>query len=373
MDTLKTFQAEGKYGYEKAKAVHAKRRKAIFDSIKRWVYGSSLLYKHTPEPLEATGSTKGRVVKSKEQARARYGFDDQDRIVYEWSGVETCFTEMLCYHEPGRIVQARYFCTTHEGELCPKFEGAMQLILDAEGRVIEMNNGKITGTRFKWEDGNVTRVDWCMSPGVTEIEYDLAGKVEKVWQGAGKNRVLYFKRPPSGATITSLEPVIVEGLLTSIRKLLLSLKIKEPIYCFALAYDGEGNGVLPPYPGIGLESERAKWLKEHGKEAKHIIWNPAEFQHYEKPHIQIENAKLDKQIEVYNQLLEAKSASDAKPIKLLNDVAHELNKFDWSKHFKVTDDFVVYCVDFELGHLAKNISKTVSAERMKILKQKGFL
>ena len=60
-----------------------------------------------------------------------------------------------------------------------------------------------------------------------------------------------------------------------------------------MAYDDEGNDTLPPTIGIGLESERQRWKTEHGKRAKDVVWNPAEFHHYEKSHTQLSDDALD--------------------------------------------------------------------------------
>jgi hypothetical protein len=66
-------------------------------------------------------------------------------------------------------------------------------------------------------------------------------------------------------------------------------------------------------------------------------------------------------------------ASTARPIKLLNNIALELAKLDWSKHLNVTEDFVVYCVDLELRDLMKNLRKTVPRNVLAQLKRKGYI
>ena len=84
------------------------------------------------------------------------------------------------------------------------------------------------------------------------------------------------------------------------------------------------------------------------------------------------NAKLHKDMELYNQFLQAQSASDARPIKMLNEVAVTLAEQDWSQIFEITDDFVIYCVDFELRDLAKNLRKTVPETLQKLFKKRGI-
>ena len=137
-------------------------------------------------------------------------------------------------------------------------------------------------------------------------------------------------------------------------------------------YDGEGNGAFPPCLGLGLESERCRWIAEKGKEAKWFVWNPAEFTHYEKNHTQFEDKQLEELSELYNRIIEGKD-NYAAPVKLLNEIAAALAAMDWSGKLKTTPDFVVYAVDFELGELAKNLKKSVPAPLLAKFKAEKLL
>jgi hypothetical protein len=140
----------------------------------------------------------------------------------------------------------------------------------------------------------------------------------------------------------------------------------------ALAYDDEGNDVLPPIIGIGLESERKRWLAQHGQEARQWIWNPAEFHHYEKSHTQFCDDELEEACDYLNSAL-AERGSTNPAIKLLVEVATELNSIPWPARGHRTDDFVVYAVDFELGSLRKNLKTSLPPERFAVLKSKKLL
>jgi len=149
-------------------------------------------------------------------------------------------------------------------------------------------------------------------------------------------------------------------------------KIDEPIYCVALAYDGEGNDVLPPGIAIGVDSERSKWLREHGAEARDWLWNPAEFYHYEKPHTQFEDEPLEKACDLLNtHLAERDGLTPA--TRLLVEVAAELNKLLWPANVRRTEDFVVYAVDLELGRLQKNMKACLAPDRLSDLKARRLL
>jgi len=193
-----------------------------------------------------------------------------------------------------------------------------------------------------------------------------------VWGVWGDERALRFRRAKKGVNIKGVESKIRELLIHAIQRTISKAKIEETAFCVALAYDGEGNDVLPPCIGIGLECERQRWVKEHGKDAKDFIWNPAEFTHYEKDHTQLEDEELDKACELLNGLLRPKE-NYAPAIKLLNSVAAELGKLDWKGKLKTTPDFVVYAVDFELGDLKRNLKLSVPPAKLEMLKKAKLL
>jgi hypothetical protein len=352
--------------------------KHALSAIERWIYATSALFLFDPLPFEAVGLTRGRELKSEDKARIKYGLDHEGRIVYEWSGVPGCFQESFLRYEPGTVFRAAYDCTELKGQLFARFLVAAQLVLDRDGKAVSLQRGvgsSASRQSFIWEEGKLACVEISDSMGesMVELQYDALGELEKVWRGSGKNRQLYFKRPPRNANLPSLERVIAAELPAEIRSIVRRCKVKDPVYCLALAYDGEGNGPLPPCLGIGLESERRRWRQERAAEAKVHIWNPAEFAHYEKPHTQLQNRRLLRMMELYQTLLESKSASFSRAVKLLNQVAKQLATFDWSDSLNITDDFVVYCIDFELCTLSRNLRQSVPAERLGQLKERGYL
>ena len=54
-----------------------------------------------------------------------------------------------------------------------------------------------------------------------------------------------------------------------------------------------------------------------------------------------------------------RKGSDASARKLVNEVAAELARLDWSGKLKMADDFTVFAVDFECGDLLKNLKQSV--------------
>jgi hypothetical protein len=170
----------------------------------------------------------------------------------------------------------------------------------------------------------------------------------------------------------NLKATIRERLELLVPQVVANARINEPIYCVALGYDGEGNDVLPPLIAIGIESERQKWLGEHSSDAKHMIWNPADFFHFEKPHTQLEDEVLEEACDLLNTYL-AERDSLSPAVKLLIEVAAQLNRATWPSTVKRTPDFVVYAVDFEGGSLKKNLRSCLTADQFKDLQTRKLL
>lgn len=349
-------------------------------SAVRWKHSNGLLWDYTPGVV----LTKETISDSK-KANYSFGYDSKNRVV--------CirhFDDFLEYkHQPGHS-------TNHLLKI-PKRELRLEYF-------IKHGDGKLEVFRFLtprvWEPGEIAThtlqsIEWLWMKG-DRLQEDQAFRREGiywhnryVWSGKNlkltqsldeKGRVTYefvkdeqgqdktyrirkdgsrflLGQPlPPGMTVKNLSETIKTRLLKAVPATVKRAKIKAPIYCVALAYDGEGNDALPPCLGIGLESERKEWIKTRGRDAKHMVWNPAEFQHYETGHTQLDDDELDDACEWLNGEL-ANRASSAAAKRLLVEVAAELNALDWSKIAKLAPDFVVYAVDFELGELNKNLKR----------------
>jgi len=177
---------------------------------------------------------------------------------------------------------------------------------------------------------------------------------------------------PKGMMLKSLKATVRSRLVALTPQLVLSTGIREPIYCVSLAYDNEGNDPLPPLIGIGLESERVAWKAQYGNKARDFIWNPAEFTHFEKPYTQLEDEALEEACDYLNSKA-AETGSAASAIKLLLEVATELNNLNWPEEILRTPDFVVYAVDLEQGDLRRNLKKILAPGELDVLKQEGLL
>ena len=167
--------------------------------------------------------------------------------------------------------------------------------------------------------------------------------------------------------------VVEERLGELIPEAVAAAKIRKPAYCLLLVYDWENPEVmLPPDLAVGLASDRSAAAKQHGKDAKYYLWNPADFQLFGEE-LELDDRRLAKARELLGQELALKDRFTP-ALKLLNSVDARLMEHDWSGELKTTEDFVVAAVDLEAqDHLMKNLRKSVSPEIITDLKRKGYL
>jgi hypothetical protein len=307
------------------------------------------------------------------KALTSYGYDDQARVVFmadrPYVGGEPL--EYFLRYDGDAV----HGTGAHD----KRVGSAFQLKLDGAHVVEEHSVGDpswpVHSMYFTWQADHVASMRYHIEgQKIDSVKvYDVNGwTVEEYRIRQDGSRVP--ERDPS-APAPSLKDLLANvrnRLLELIPRTLGMAKVSEPVYCLVLAYDGEGNGVLPPALGVGLESERKDWLKQHGAKAKNYVWNPAEFQHYEKKHTQLNDEELDDWCSQLNDLLDERG-SDAPARKLLCEIAGELGARNWRGKLKVTPDFVAYAVDYELAQLRRNMKQSVPAEKLQRLKEQKLL
>jgi hypothetical protein len=204
-----------------------------------------------------------------------------------------------------------------------------------------------------------------------EIHFDPNGQQSYFRVRRDGSRFQLYQPLPKGITVRSLKETVRNRLIKLVPELVLSAGISEPIYCVALVYDDEGNDALPPLLGIGLESERKRWEIEHGKRAKEYVWNPAEFQHYEKSHTQLSDEAMEEACDYLNGKW-AEGSSTAPAAKLLMEIAAALNHVAWPTTIQRTEDFVVYAVGLEGSGLRASFKVSLCPEKLARLKSAGL-
>jgi hypothetical protein len=373
-DLVKRFVAEpGAYNTLKQQAESA---------VLRWRYSKGELWDFYPTRNDVLTTEE---VANSDQADYAYGYDGKNRVVYihhyrtnrqynhDASGkliiteTKNICIEYFLRHRDNTIEISRF-----QSDRNPPILQGVYWARTEGPRIVELEslNERTYDHLLYFYEGDFLK---------TEQTFDEHERLtfECVNEKDGSH-VLYKIRPdgsrrdlnaprPKGLTVKALTETVRKRLLETIPQTVKAAGIKEPVYCVALAYDGEGNDVLPSSLGIGLESERKQWLEAHGRDAWQFIWNPAEFHNYERDHIQLDDDELSEASDSLNEILSDRS-STAPAQRLVVEVAAELNKLDWSKLIQTTPDFVIYAVDFELGHLKKNLKKILPPAKLTTLK-----
>jgi hypothetical protein len=168
----------------------------------------------------------------------------------------------------------------------------------------------------------------------------------------------------------AMEPALEKALYDSIFELTKGFKPKGKVYCLVLAYDVEVP--LPPLIGFGLESERSKCIKESKDRAAYIIWNPAEFEHFDIEELQINDPETLKLCDDWLKSLKEGVVVD-KARKLLIRISMKLNNVKWENYLKATDDFLVFPVDLEGADLEENLGQILSKESFQELRDNRLI
>jgi hypothetical protein len=342
--------------------------------VVRWEYAADIAWGWHPFCV-GEGETLATLDAAEEDTDYAYGYDAHGRVRVVRSHLR------LWRKYPGSRPSEdflRYSPDTIEvSEFGPKQLIAVETVTLSGGRAIRIesfnHDGVYAWTTVDWDGDRVAKYRWC----VPKLRVDC----ERVLDERGRTREEYRVKPdgtrvatggadkplPKGVTLKTLAETIRTRLLKVVPKVLRAARIREKVYCLALAYDGEGGGVLPPLLGLGLERERRKWIGKYQTRARDYLWNPAHFEHYEKPHTQLNDEALEEACRDYIEQLNRRG-SDSPARKLLNEVAAELGRISWEGVLDTSADFVVFAVDFEGADLRKSMKQSIPAARLAGLK-----
>ena len=173
--------------------------------------------------------------------------------------------------------------------------------------------------------------------------YDMLGKLNSITSRTG---YVWYQKKDKKISYKALSEKAAERYYALLVPTIKAYPVKEPLYCINLSFDYQN--ILPTRIGFGTESERQEYQK-YGKEAKHYLWNTAEYAHT----IDIEPNEEDAALfDLFNQETEMQEKSCA-ATKLLVACAKRL-KEEWaSLGIASTNDFVVVVSDEEESFLKK--------------------
>jgi hypothetical protein len=210
-------------------------------------------------------------------------------------------------------------------------------------------------------------------PSLIEAAYDPLGRLLELREhGHSGEKVLYRARgtgPSMDKLLRRVEDLLVETLPRLVRE-----HADQPIYCLVLHYHSEWP--LPPTIGVGLERERQAWIDtiDDAETLKLTVWNPAEFSNYRGDTLDWDLTEIDPELaRAIRAIPENDDGAAERARGILNRAARRLQRLDWPAIAPVTDDFVVFAVDYELMDLMENLRQSVPAPVRQALADRALL
>jgi hypothetical protein len=342
------------------------------------------MYQMEPLYFERTGFPRGRLLADGETAprEYRHGFDSQGRL----RTIDAFFRGTHAHsfyfaYEPGRIVERRWFA----GARPPRV--ACVFLLDDAGRChthVGMNSsGELTADVYEYDGPRVTRFARYNARGPAslgstlwfEVTWNARGRVERIGAEGRPDASPLYQAPKR-----RLKTVLADAqrlLIERIPARLTGLTVPDRVYGLALNFnDSDRHERMPPVLGLLLESNRSAQLGRAEKPDLDEVWNPGlevaspTPQEFRSPDLDDEELMaLGTEVAM---LAQTDDDIDAL-VKCHIRVAKALNRLDWRQIMPVTDDFIVFPVDYEACRYLDLIEASVPATRVRRLRAAGLL
>ena len=340
--------------YDQAQADYSKLKAQIEAQVVRWFWASGGVGYFSLEPFyfEQNRFSKSKILKDAPEDsdnKYQYGVNANDEIIVERSYTEfkgQCY-ETFYFREDSQIISYRFeYSEEKECDNVKIFiykDGLLQYIYSAfeehySEETMYYEGNKLIRRKTKGLDYYSNPIDNTLL-----YTYDMLGKLNSITSGTG---YVYYQKKDKKISYKELSEKATERYYALLLPTIKAYPVKEPLYCINLSFDYQN--ILPTRIGFGTESERQEYQK-YGKEAKHYLWNTAEYAHT----IDIEPNEEDAALfDLFNQETEMQEKSSA-ATKLLVACAKRL-KEEWaSLGIPSTDDFVVVVSDEEESFLKK--------------------
>ena len=340
--------------YDQAQANYPALKAQIEAQVVRWFWASGGVGYFSLEPFyfEQNRFSKSKILKDAPEDsdnKYQYGVNDKDEIIVERRYTEfkgQCY-ETFYFREDSQIISYRFeYSEEKECDNVKIFiykDGLLQYIYSAfeehySEETMYYKGNKLIRRKTKGLDYYLKPIDNTLL-----YTYDMLGKLNSITSGTG---YVWYQKKDKKISYKALSEKAAERYYALLVPTIKAYPVKEPLYCINLSFDYQN--ILPTRIGFGTESERQEYQK-YGKEAKHYLWNTAEYAHI----IDIEPNEEDAALfDLFNQETEMQEKSSA-ATKLLVACAKRL-KEDWaSLGIPSTDDFVVVVSDEEESFLKK--------------------
>ena len=340
--------------YEQAQADYPTLKTQIEAQVVRWFWAAGGVGYFSLEPFyfEQNRFSKSKILKDAPEDsdnKYQYGVNDKDEIIVERRYTEfkgQCY-ETFYFREDSQIISYRFeYSEEKECDNVKIFiykDGLLQYIYSAfeehySEETMYYKGNKLIRRKTKGLDYYLKPIDNTLL-----YTYDMLGKLNSITSGTGYVR---YQKKDKKISYKALSEKAAERYYALLVSTIKAYPVKEPLYCINLSFDYQN--ILPTRIGFGTESERQEYQK-YGKEAKHYLWNTAEYTHT----IDIEPNEEDAALfDLFNQETEMQEKSSA-ATKLLVACAKRL-KEEWASiGIPSTDDFVVVVSDEEESFLKK--------------------
>ena len=341
--------------YEQAQADYPTLKTQIEAQVVRWFWASGGVGYFSLEPFyfEKNRWTKSKILKDapeNTEDKYQYGVNANDEIIVErsYTGFKGQCYETFYFREDSQIISYHFDYSKEKKCLNTMIfiykDGLLQSIHSA------YNNNAWREKTMYYEGDKLIRqeekgLDYYLKPidNALLYTYDMLGKLNSITSGTG---YVCYQKKDKKISYKALSEKAAERYYALLVPAIKAYPVKEPLYCINLSFDYQN--ILPTRIGFGTESERQEYQK-YGKEAKHYLWNTAEYAHT----IDIEPNEEDAALfDLFNQETEMQERESA-ATKLLVACAKRL-KEEWaSLGIPSTDDFVVVVSDEEESFLKK--------------------
>ena len=341
--------------YEQAQADYPTLKTQIEAQVVRWFWAAGGVGYFSLEPFyfEKNRWTKSKILKDapeNTEDKYQYGVNANDEIIVErsYTGFKGQCYETFYFREDSQIISYHFDYSKEKKCLNTMIfiykDGLLQSIHSA------YNNNAWREKTMYYEGDKLIRqeekgLDYYLKPidNTLLYTYDMLGKLNSITSGTGYVR---YQKKDKKISYKALSEKAAERYYALLVPTIKAYPVKEPLYCINLSFDYQN--ILPTRIGFGTESERQEYQK-YGKEAKHYLWNTAEYAHT----IDIEPNEEDAALfDLFNQETEMQERESA-ATKLLVACAKRL-KEEWaSLGIASTDDFVVVVSDEEEFFLKK--------------------
>ena len=331
--------------YDQAQANYPKLKTQIEAQVVRWFWaaGGMGLFSLEPFYFEQNRFPKSKILKDDPKDtdnKYQYGVNEKDEIIvaHSYIGCEGDYYEEFYFREENQIISYHFDFSPKKKCINTKIfiykNGLLQSIYSA------FDNNTWSERTMYYEGNKLIRQE---KKGIDYIDntllytYDMSGKLNSITSETG---YVYYQKKDKKISYKALSEKAMERYYALLVPTIKAYPIKEPLYCINLSFDYQN--ILPTRIGFGTESERQEYQK-YGKEAKHYLWNTAEYAHT----IDIEPNEEDAALfDLFNQETEMQEKSSA-ATKLLVACAKRL-KEDWvSLGIPSSNDFVIVVGDEE--------------------------